>query len=367
MSFCAGFVFGTVFAAIIGLGRIIFRKALVKKIKRGEGTQAKKKHGDFTSMWNFDGHIAFEDIIKATDDFDIKYFIGKGASGEVYKAKLPSGKIVAVKKLRRMISENQSSFQKSFYNEIEVLSEIRHRNIVKLHGFCSDIKCLFLVYAFMESGSLLHALKNDEKAQKLSWSKRFNIVNGIAHAVKYMHHDCLPPIVHRDITSSNVLLNSDMEAFLSDFGIARLLDPHSSNHCVLAGTCGYVAPELAYTLKVTEKCDVYGFGVVALETMTGKYCGELISCLAKDSTDEKIMLKDILDTRIPQPRTRKDIWDVILVMTIILACLCPDPDCRPSMEQVTQKLSLSRPLFTPPFNDISIHHLRSQAIISCNS
>ncbi|XP_028791948.1 MDIS1-interacting receptor like kinase 2-like [Neltuma alba] len=368
ISFVGGFVITSVlviiFAAIIRHSKIL-RQVLIRKIIKGREKKQGKKHGDFTSMWNFDGHIAFEDIIKATDDFDIKYCIGRGASGEVYKEKLPCGKIVAVKKLRYMQSENLS-FHKSFYNEIEILTEIRHRNIVKLHGFCLNIQCMFLVYGFMECGSLLHVLRNEEKAQKLTWNKRLNIINGIAHAVSYMHHDCVPPIIHRDITSGNILLNSDMEAFVSDFGTAGTLHPYSSNLSLLVGTYGYVAPELAYAISATQKSDVYSFGVVALETMMGKHSGELISCLTKDYTDQKIMLRDILDARLPQPRTRKEIWDVILVMTIALACVCAEPNCRPSMKQVTQKLSLSRPLFTVPFNDISIHQLMSQDIISCN-
>ncbi|XP_054781976.1 MDIS1-interacting receptor like kinase 2-like [Prosopis cineraria] len=364
ISFASGFFITCVLAitilVIIKLFRRKLRKLMVHRIKYEE-TQV-KKNGDFFSIWNYDGKIAFEDIIEATEDFDMKCCIGTGAYGSVYKARLPCGKIVAVKKLHKRESENQS-FVKSFCNEIKILTAIRHRNIVKLHGFCLHNQFMFLVYAFMESGSLLCVLSDDDEAQMLNWNKRFNIVNEICHAIKYMHHDCVAPILHRDITSNNILLNSRMEAFVSDFGTARFLDPDASNQSLQLGTYGYIAPELAYKLTMTEKCDVYSFGVVVLETMMGKHPGELISCLEKEST-QKIMLRDILDARIPEPRTRKDIWDVILVMSIALACICGEPDCRPSMKQVAQKLSLSRPLFTLPFNDISIHHLMSQDIIS---
>jgi serine/threonine protein kinase len=130
----------------------------------------------------------------------------------------------------------------SFRNEIKVLTEIRHRNIIKLHGFCLHKRCMFLVYEYMERGSLFCVLNNDVEAMELDWSKRVNIIKGTAHALSYMHHECIPTIVHRDITSNNILLNNKLEAFVSDFGTAKLLDPDSSNQTLVAGTYGYIAP-----------------------------------------------------------------------------------------------------------------------------
>ena len=199
------------------------------------------KNGDMFSIWNYDGKIAFEDIIEATQDFDIRYCIGTGGYGSVYRAQLPSGKAVALKKLHRMEAEDPA-FDKSFRNEAKVLSEIRHKNIVKLHGFCLHKRSMFLVYEYMERGSLFCILRNDAEAVELDWTKRISIVKGIAHALSYMHHDCSPPIVHRDISSNNILLNSELEGFVSDFGTARLLCPDSSNQTLLAGTYGYIAP-----------------------------------------------------------------------------------------------------------------------------
>ncbi|XP_034707992.1 MDIS1-interacting receptor like kinase 2-like [Vitis riparia] len=249
-----------------------------KKRQLQPESMAAKKNGDLFSIWYYDGRIAFEDIISATEDFDIRYCIGVGGYGSVYRAQLPSGKVVAVKKLHR--SEiDEPTYLRSFKNEVQMLRQIRHRNIVKLHGYCLHNRYMFLISMYMERGSLYCMLSDEIEAVELDWVKRVNIVKNMAHALSYMHHDCNPPIIHRDISSNNVLLDSKLEGFVSDFGTARLLDPDSSNQTLVAGTYGYIAPELAYTMVVTEKCDVYSFGVVALETMIGKHPGELITTL----------------------------------------------------------------------------------------
>ncbi|GKD31173.1 MDIS1-interacting receptor like kinase 2-like protein [Tanacetum coccineum] len=199
------------------------------------------RHGDVRSILNYDGTIAYKDFISATEDFDLKYRIGTGGYGSVYEAKLPNGKIFALKKLHRFEAE-QPTINQSFENEVQVLTNLRHKNIVKLYGFCLHNNYNFLVYEYMEKGSLFCALRDDELAVKLDWMKRVNIIKDVAHALAYMHHDCNPPIVHRDISSNNILLNSEMEGFVADFGAARLLDPDSSYQTVIAGTLGYIAP-----------------------------------------------------------------------------------------------------------------------------
>ncbi|KAI3756041.1 hypothetical protein L1987_55854 [Smallanthus sonchifolius] len=187
-------------------------------------------------------------------------------------------------------------------------------------------------------GSLFCALSHRELALEVDWVKRVNIIKGVAHALTYMHHDCNPPIIHRDISSNNILLNSEMEGFVADFGAARLLDPDSSNQTVVVGTLGYIAPELAYNMIVTAKCDVYSFGVVALEAIGGKHPGDLLSSL-NYSTSNGITLENILDKRLPYPTTRSIEKEIMRVYYVALACIVTDPMCRPTMRKVSQKLS----------------------------
>ncbi|KAI6700544.1 hypothetical protein NL676_014868 [Syzygium grande] len=256
------FIFGLV------LGHCFIPRGRTKSIK----SEIVEKNGDFLSIWNYDGRIAYEDIINATEDFDIKYCIGTGGYGSVYRAQLPNGKIVALKKLHRLEAEDPS-FDQSFRNEVKHLTEVRHRSIIKLHGFCLHRRCMFLVYEYMERGSLFCALRDDIEAMELDWFKRLNIVWDVAHALSYLHHDCARPIVHRDISSNNILLDNKMQAFLSDFGTARLIESNFSSNITanIAGTQGYIAPELAYNLVINEKCDVFSFGVVAMETIMGEH------------------------------------------------------------------------------------------------
>ncbi|RWR96560.1 MDIS1-interacting receptor like kinase 2-like protein [Cinnamomum micranthum f. kanehirae] len=304
-----------------------------------ENKDHKSHNHNITSIWNYDGKIIHEDIIEATENFDNQHCIGEGGYGKVYKADLPEDRIVAVKKLHPL-EDGEQVDQRTFMNEIQVLVEIRHRNIVKLYGFCSHVQCSFLVYQYMERGSLAGILKNEERAMELNWIKRTKVVRGVAGALSYMHHDCNPPIVHRDLSCNNILLDMDFEACVSDFGIARLLKLDSLNWSTLAGTYGYVAPEFAYTMKVTEKCDVYSFGMVSLEVIMGKHPGELISSLST-SMAKDILLNDILDQRLP-PLTDRELKEVTSTVMLALACLRSGPQTRPTMYHVSQELSAMR-------------------------
>ncbi|XP_030954172.1 MDIS1-interacting receptor like kinase 2-like isoform X1 [Quercus lobata] len=328
------------------------------RVKKTKSNPMETKNGDLFSIWNYDGKIVYEDIIEATKDFDIRYCIGTGGYVSVYKAQLPNGKVVALKKLHRLEAEDPT-FDKSFKNEIKMLTEIRHRNIIKLYGYCLHKICMFLVYEYMKMGSLFSILSNDDEAMQLDWMKRMIAVKSIAHALSYIHHECGQVIVHRDISSNNILLNSELEAFVSDFGTARLLDPNSSNQTLLVGTYGYITPELAYTMIVTEKCDVYSFGVLALEILMGTHPGELLTSLSSSSSPQNMMLNEILDQRLPPPN-RLVARDVFFVATIAFACLRAKPKFRPTMKWVSQEfLSHKKPKMNP-LHAVSLWQLRNQ-------
>ncbi|CAL5079259.1 unnamed protein product [Urochloa decumbens] len=306
----------------------------VHKRKRPQKTMATDTR-DVLSVWNFDGKLAFEDISRATENFSDKYIIGSGGYGTVYKAQLQEDRLVAVKRLHQ--TEEETSDEKRFLSEVEVLTKIRHRSIVKLYGFCSHPRYKFLVYDYIERGNLHGILENEELANELDWQKRVAIARDVARAIYYLHHECNPPIIHRDITSNNILLDADFKAFVSDFGIARILKPDSSNWSELAGTYGYIAPELSYTSVVTTKCDVYSFGVVAMEIVMGRYPREPQS-FASVREHHELAVEDMLDQR-PSSPTMVEKKEIAHVVEVALSCLQSSPLSRPEMQEVYEKLS----------------------------
>ncbi|XP_020599527.1 leucine-rich repeat receptor-like serine/threonine-protein kinase BAM3 [Phalaenopsis equestris] len=195
--------------------------------------------------------------------------IGSGGAGVVYRGTMPSGEHVAVKRLLG-ISQG-STHDNGLTAEIQTLGKIRHRNIVKLLAFCRNKETNLLVYEYMPNGSLGEML-HGKRGGYLRWEMRLRIATEAARGLCYLHHDCCPLILHRDVKSNNILLDESFEAHVADFGLAKFLRDSGSSECMsaIAGSYGYIAPEYAYTLKVDEKSDVYSFGVVLLELISGK-------------------------------------------------------------------------------------------------
>ncbi|KAL3640368.1 hypothetical protein CASFOL_015336 [Castilleja foliolosa] len=280
-----------------------------------------------------------DDVLDSLKEDNI---IGKGGAGIVYKGVMPSGDLVAVKRLAAM-SRSGSSHDHGFNAEIQTLGRIRHRHIVRLLGFCSNHETNLLVYEYMPNGSLGEMI-HGKKGGHLYWDTRYKIAVEAAKGLCYLHHDCSPLIVHRDVKSNNILLDSNFEAHVADFGLAKFLQDSGTSECMsaIAGSYGYIAPEYAYTLKVDEKSDVYSFGVVLLELVTGrKPVGEfgdgvdIVQWVRKMTNGLKEEVLKILDPRL----STVPIHEVTHVFYVAILCVEEQAVERPTMREVVQILT----------------------------
>ncbi|XP_040385827.1 receptor-like protein kinase 7 [Oryza brachyantha] len=334
---------------------------------RGSGGKVFGKKGSWDlksfRVLAFDEH----EVIDGVRDENL---IGSGGSGNVYRVKLGSGGVVAVKHITRARAAGAASTAPSaamlrlpsaarrtasvrcreFDSEVGTLSSIRHVNVVKL--LCSitseDGAASLLVYEHLPNGSLYERLHGPEgrKLGGLGWPERYDIAVGAARGLEYLHHGCDRPILHRDVKSSNILLDESFKPRIADFGLAKILDGAATADTtpgVVAGTLGYMAPEYAYTWKVTEKSDVYSFGVVLLELVTGRTPimaergGEsidIVDWVARrlDSRDKVVSL---LDAGIGEEWAREE---AVRVLRVAVLCTSRTPSMRPSMRSVVQML-----------------------------
>lgn len=284
-------------------------------------------------------------VLECLDEDNI---IGRGASGQVYHARLKNGQSLAVKKLW-LDSKGQERHDYGFKAEIETLGKIRHSNIVKLMCCCtSDKGSSLLVYEYMPNGSLGDLLHGNKADSVLDWRTRFRIALGAAQGLAYLHHDCMPPIVHRDVKPNNILLDSDYEARIADFGLAKILTDCSVKGYTMtgvAGSVGYIAPELGYASRVTEKSDVYSFGVVLLELITSKRATDAEFGVGVDIVrwvSGKIQSREEVNSLISNPKIShsKDYEQEMLIMLkLALRCTSSIPNHRPSMREVVEVLS----------------------------
>ncbi|KAH1083354.1 hypothetical protein J1N35_023115 [Gossypium stocksii] len=274
--------------------------------------------------------------------------IGMGGTGVVYKAEVHRPRaVVAVKKLWRSQTDIESS--DDLFGEVSLLGRLRHRNIVRLLGYVHNETNVLIVYEYMPNGNLGTALHGKQAGKVLvDWVSRYNIAVGIAQGLNYLHHDCHPPVIHRDIKSNNILLDANLEARIADFGLARMMIHKNETVSMVAGSYGYIAPEYGYTLKVDEKIDIYSFGVVLLELLSGKMpldpsFGESVDIVKW--TRMKIKKNrgfEVLDPAIAG-QCKHVQEEMQLVLKIALLCTAKLPKDRPSMRDITTMLAEAKP------------------------
>ncbi|KAJ1289284.1 hypothetical protein BS78_02G152600 [Paspalum vaginatum] len=273
------------------------------------------------------------DIVNSLDERNV---IGQGGAGKVYKAVFgPQGEAMAVKKL--WPSGAASKRLDAFEAEVATLSKVRHRNIVKLACSMTNGASRLLVYEYMPNGSLGDML-HGENSTALDWPMRLKIAIDAAEGLSYLHHDCMPAIIHRDVKSNNILLDADYGAKVEDFGVAKAVGEDPASMSVVAGSYGYIAPEYAYTPHVTEKSDIYSFGVVILELVTGKkpMAPEIGDTDLVTWVSAKIVqsgLESVLDQTLADEH--KEMCDVL---RIALLCVSDHPSKRPPMRSVVTML-----------------------------
>ncbi|CAN1225751.1 LRR receptor-like serine/threonine-protein kinase GSO1 [Linum grandiflorum] len=329
--------------ALLGLGFALFCR------RRNEYLRSKSEVSCIYSSSSFGNagmkkEIRWDDIMEATNHLSDEFVIGSGGSGTIYRAELASGEMVAVK---RVPWKDELMFNKSFAREVKTLGRIRHRHLVKLVGYCCNrgAGCNLLVYEYMENGSLWDWLHKQPKKLSLDWEVRLRIAAGLAKGVEYLHHDCVPSIIHRDIKSSNLLLDADMESHLGDFGLAKTVVESTESTSLFAGSYGYIAPEYAYSLKATEKSDVFSMGIVLMELVTGKaptdsvfgYDMDMVKWVEKQMGTGLSGREELIDPSL-MPMLPEEESAAYRVLEIALQCTTTAPQGRPSSRQACDQL-----------------------------
>ncbi|XP_060668621.1 probable LRR receptor-like serine/threonine-protein kinase At1g53430 isoform X2 [Ziziphus jujuba] len=295
------------------------------------------------------GYFTLRQIKAATNNFDPSNKIGEGGFGPVYKGVLSDGSVIAVKQL----SSRSKQGNREFVNEIGMISALQHPNLVKLYGCCIEGNQLLLIYEYLENNSLARALFGQEEHRlHLDWKTRRKICLGIARGLAYLHEESRLKIVHRDIKATNVLLGKDLNAKISDFGLAKL-DEEENTHIStrIAGTIGYMAPEYAMRGYLTDKADVYSFGVVALEIVSGKSNTnyrpkeEFVYLLDWAYVlQEQGNLLELVDPSFGSNYSKKE---AMTMLELALLCTNPSPTLRPPMSSVVSMLEGDIPVQAP--------------------
>ncbi|KAL3538615.1 hypothetical protein ACH5RR_001981 [Cinchona calisaya] len=287
--------------------------------------------------------FSLRELQVATDNFSNKNILGRGGFGKVYKGRLADGSLVAVKRLKE---ERTQGGELQFQTEVEMISLAVHRNLLRLRGFCMTPTERLLVYPLMFNGSVASCLRERPETQSpLDWPIRKRIALGSARGLAYLHDHCDPKIIHRDVKAANILLDEEFEAVVGDFGLAKLMD-YKDTHVTTAvrGTIGHIAPEYLSTGKSSEKTDVFGYGVMLLELITGQRAFDL----ARLANDDDVMLLDwvkgLLREKKLETLVDADLQgnyveaEVEQLIQVALLCTQSSPTERPKMSEVVRML-----------------------------
>ncbi|KAL3584064.1 hypothetical protein D5086_015125 [Populus alba] len=287
--------------------------------------------------------FSLRELLVATDSFSNKNILGRGGFGKVYKGRLADGTLVAVKRLKE---ERTPGGELQFQTEVEMISMAVHRNLLRLRGFCMTPTERLLVYPYMANGSVASCLRERPTSEApLDWSSRKRIALGSARGLSYLHDHCDPKIIHRDVKAANILLDEEFEAVVGDFGLAKLMD-YKDTHVTTAvrGTIGHIAPEYLSTGKSSEKTDVFGYGIMLLELITGQRAFDL----ARLANDDDVMLLDWVKALLKEkklemlvdPDLQNNYVDSEVEQLIQVALLCTQssPMERPKMSEVVRML-----------------------------
>ncbi|XP_027151633.1 protein NSP-INTERACTING KINASE 3 isoform X2 [Coffea eugenioides] len=338
MAIAFGVSFGAAFLVIIVIGLLVWRRY----------RHNQQIFFDVNDQYDPEvclGHLrryTFKELRAATDHFSSKNILGRGGFGIVYKGRLNDSSVVAVKRLK---DYNALGGEIQFQTEVETISLAVHRNLLRLSGFCSTENERLLVYPYMPNGSVASRLKDHVHGRPvLDWSRRKKIALGTARGLVYLHEQCDPKIIHRDVKAANILLDEDFEAVVGDFGLAKLLD-HRESHVTTAvrGTVGHIAPEYLSTGQSSEKTDVFGFGILLLELITGqkaldfgrgaKQKGIMLDWVKKLHQDAKLEL--MVDKDLKNDYDNVELEEMVQVA---LLCTVFNPSNRPKMSEVLRML-----------------------------
>ncbi|XP_062081477.1 probable L-type lectin-domain containing receptor kinase S.5 [Humulus lupulus] len=371
---------------LLGLALILLGIKIRRVKKRGLQDEESVVLGTLKRLPGMPREFKFKDLKKATNNFHESMILGKGGFGVVYKGVLnedsdrndnsnssTSGNEVAVKKFSR----DNIDGKEDFLAELTIIHRLRHKHLVRLEGWCYEKGKLLLVYDYMPNGSVEKHLYKSSDQNTLSWEHRHKILTGVASALHYLHNEYDQRVVHRDLKASNILLDSNYNARLGDFGLARALENERNSYaglelCGVPGTMGYVAPECFHTGKASPESDVFGFGAVVLEVVTGRSPGVQIQHEKDQLTlvdwvwmlHREGRIEEAVDERLSD---EYDVEEANRLMLLGLACSHPVASMRPQAQAICQIISETMPPpHVPPFKPVFIWPSLSTTAFSSN-